>query len=162
MNALELVRIHLELECIGLDADGFMARISCANPDEIARFYIVQHSGRYASYFSRDLPQSVRKPIAALPPEMAFRDYELVKRILAADAPCESMHVGKSYVFPDTLTRLIIQMLFRLSVTTTSYIRLLLEMKLSQAVNLHGRISLRARHGSIQWRDFAGGDLPGR
>jgi len=103
MNALELVRIHLELECIGLDSDRLMVHIPCSNPDDIARFYIFQHTGAYTAYFSRDLPKLTREQIRLLSPEIAFSNYDTVKVILAADKPCEQMHIGKSYVFPDTL-----------------------------------------------------------
>jgi hypothetical protein len=38
--------------------------------------------------------------LQALPVSRGFVEYDLVKTILAKAVPCESMHVGKSYIFP--------------------------------------------------------------
>lgn len=103
MNAIELTRIQLELECIGLDLKGRMVRIPGANPDDIARFYITQHPDGYKAYYRDDLPRVVRDQLAALLPKQAFYDRETVKRILAQDAPCTRISAFKSYIFPTTL-----------------------------------------------------------
>jgi hypothetical protein len=43
MNAIELIKTHFELECIGVNSDGLMVRIPGPDPDDIACFYIAQH-----------------------------------------------------------------------------------------------------------------------
>jgi hypothetical protein len=104
MNALELIRIHLELECIGIDDNNNLYQISCANPDDLPRFYIAHHDRGYSRYFRYDLPQFICDQLIALAPPTALHDTEAVRIILAQDAPCQEMHVGKSYVFPASLS----------------------------------------------------------
>jgi hypothetical protein len=104
VNAVELIETQLELECIGVTSDRLLVRLPGPNPDGISRFYITRHDGGYTAYFRYDLPRHIRERLEALPQDRAFNDHETVKRILGKDAPCESMWIGKSYVFPDTLT----------------------------------------------------------
>jgi predicted GNAT family acetyltransferase len=100
IDSPELIRIHLELECVGIDADEQLYRIPCDNPDDLPRFYIARHDGGYSRYCGQGLAADIREQLLALPPEDALRDTETVLKILAQDAPCEDMHIGKSYVFP--------------------------------------------------------------
>ena len=104
MNAIQLINTHLELECIGVNSDGLLVRIPGPNPDDIARFYIAQHEGGYSAYFRHDLPRSIREQISVLTLETAFSDHDTVTHILAQDAPCADMYIGRSYIFPETLT----------------------------------------------------------
>ena len=104
MDALELIRIHLELECVGIDANGGLYRISCDHPDDLPRFYVAHHDQGYSRYFRYDLPQFISEQLMALAPATALHDTEAVRIILGQDAPCHEMHVGKSYVFPDSLS----------------------------------------------------------
>ncbi len=99
MNAIQLTRIQLELECIGLDLKGRMVRIPGPHPDKIARFYVTRHAGGHKAYYGTDLTRSVRNELAALPLEQAFSDRVAVMRILARDAPCGRIDAFKSYVF---------------------------------------------------------------
>ena len=104
IDALELIRIHLELECKRIDLDDFLYRIPCANPDDMSRFYIAQYNEGVVRYFQYDLPASLCERLRMLSPELAFQDIEGVKRILVDHAPCDDFHVGKSYIFPGNLT----------------------------------------------------------
>lgn len=105
VDDLELIRIHLELECIGLNGAGQLVPLPCPNPETPHRLYIARHAAGYSTFYRHDLPDDIRARLDALGPERAFDDFDAVKRILAADAPCEEMHAGKSYVFPTTLAR---------------------------------------------------------
>src|SRR5262245_16128472 len=95
MNVLELIRIHLELECVGIDSEGYLYRISCADPDDLPRFYVVHHHEGYGRYFRDDLPEYIRDQLLALSPETALRDTEAIRVILAEDTPCHDFHTGK-------------------------------------------------------------------
>ena len=104
VDALELIRRHLELECIGFDAEAALVRLPCPNPDTVPRLYVARHAGGYAVYFRHDLPREVRRELAALPPERLFDDEGLVARLLAGvelggEGP--SPWRGKSYVFAE-------------------------------------------------------------
>ena len=104
VDALELIRRHLELECIGFDAEGSLVRLPCPNPDTVPRLYVARHAGGYAVYPRHDLPRQVRRELAELPPERLFDDEELVARLLAGielgtDDPTPWR--GKSYVFAE-------------------------------------------------------------
>jgi RimJ/RimL family protein N-acetyltransferase len=70
------------------------------------RFYITQHANGYSRYYCHDLATPIYKRLRDLPAETSFGDVEVVKSILALDHPCEEMHEGKSYIFPDTITPL--------------------------------------------------------
>ncbi len=88
MDTLSLIRLQMELECIGLDGEGLMVRIPGPDPDEIARFTVARHDHGYTVHFRQDVPRRVREQLAVLPPEAAFQDQERVRGILAMHAPC--------------------------------------------------------------------------
>ena len=100
MEPLELIKVHLELECIGFDPHGDLIRIPGPDPDDLPRVYIAKHRQGYVAYYRHDVPSEIRRALQALPVPRCFTDYALVKHILATASPCESMHIGKSYVFP--------------------------------------------------------------
>jgi len=99
VNSEELVRIHLALECVGVSADGQLVRIPGPEPDDIHRFFVVQHDRGCFAYARADLPLAVRKRLSAVPPEVALREVSLIQSILAEHAICESVTQGKAYVF---------------------------------------------------------------
>ena len=102
MNALEMLRLHMELECITVDAAGDLTRLPCPDPDDIHRLYIAQHADGYSRYFRDDVPDELRARLRELSVETLFTDHEQVKAIFADfGAPCSGMHVGKSYVYPE-------------------------------------------------------------
>lgn len=101
MDSVELIKIHLELECIGVNKSSQLHQIPCADPDDLPRFYIAHHDKGYSRYFRQDLAVSICNQLLALAPETALRAREIVQTILAQDTPCTDIHTGKSYVFPD-------------------------------------------------------------
>lgn len=104
MNAAELIRAQLALECIGLDEDGLLVRIPGSDPDQIARFYVYRHADGYTRFARHDVPPDIREQLLALAPETAFVDPSTVQRVLEQHRPSGGYAVGRSYVFPETLT----------------------------------------------------------
>ena len=100
-RAEALVRIQLALECKRVEEGRRLARIPCAEPDDIPRVYVVQHEAGCASYIRDDVPAPLYARLVVLPPAEVMHDYDLVTRLLAEDAPCEQVNRGKSYLFPD-------------------------------------------------------------
>jgi GNAT superfamily N-acetyltransferase len=101
--ARDWLRLHMALECITLDAAGDLVRLPCSNPDTIHRLYLARHAGGHEVFFRHDLPGDLRADLSTLPVDSLFHDHEWVKAIFAASgAPCPGMHVGRSYVYPDT------------------------------------------------------------
>ncbi len=106
----KLVRLQLELECIGVDEKQCLKRIPGPNPDSIALFKVVCADGEYRSFFSADLPAAVRSSLAALSPEEAFHDEEIVRPRLepylvgSPNAPCLNVSRFRTYLFPDSLS----------------------------------------------------------
>lgn len=103
MNALDLLKTQMELECKGLNELGDMIPIPCANPDEIPRVYAARHKDGYTVFFRYDLAPHLRNSLAALPPRFLFTDHQQIKSILSQAAPCKELWVGKSYIFPEIL-----------------------------------------------------------
>lgn len=103
-SARDLHRLQLRLERIGVGEGNTLVRISGDNPDDIPRFLVVEFGDGCENFFRHDLPPEVRKRLAALPAEQAFRDRGVVEAILAEDSPCEDMSIFASYVFPEELT----------------------------------------------------------
>ena len=107
MNALELLRLHMELECITVNAAGDMTALPCPDPDDIHRLYIARHAAGYSLYFRDDVPDALRTLLNQLPVETLFSDHTRIKAIFADfGAPCPGMHVGRSYVYPTQFTRI--------------------------------------------------------
>lgn len=104
MDSLALIRIHLALECVGVAADNLLFRIPCANPDTLHRVYVARHDQGDTLFFRADLSEAVRKKLLRLPIADFFEDSPRVAAVLGEESPCEEIHIGKSYLFPDTLT----------------------------------------------------------
>jgi RimJ/RimL family protein N-acetyltransferase len=103
MNAQALFDLQLELECKRIEGRDTIVRVPCGHPDEISRCLITYIDGAYGVYYRYDLPATTRARLAAVPAERLFVDRERVGEILAADAPCKSIWVGKTYRFPEIL-----------------------------------------------------------
>ncbi len=102
MNVFEMLRLHMELECIRVNAAGDLARFPCPDPDDIHRLYIVRHAAGYNRYFRDDVPVDLRARLQQMPVESLFSDHAHVQQVFADyGVPCLGMHVGKSYVFPE-------------------------------------------------------------
>lgn len=103
MNALDLLKLQMQLECKGLNEVGDMIPIPCANPDEIPRVYVVRHKDGYTVFFRYDLAPHLRISLAAFLPRVLFTDHQRIKSTLSQSAPCKDLWVGKSYIFPEIL-----------------------------------------------------------
>lgn len=100
MDAGQLMRLHYELECIGVEEDR-LVRIPGAEPVVIPRFVVGQLSdGSWFTQYRDDVPQWVCDELAAISPAVALEDHEAVKRVLARVAACERVKPEKQYVFP--------------------------------------------------------------
>jgi hypothetical protein len=104
LEVYALIEAQLRLECKGLNAEGLLVRIPGPNPDDIPLCLVLHHSQGYCVFCRHDLPRGLRERIAALPPEMVFGDHEAIKKVLAQNAPVEISWMGRSYIFPRTLT----------------------------------------------------------
>jgi hypothetical protein len=85
MTADELVKIHLELECVRVDTDYFMRSIECPDPDTLFRFYMTRYDGGYTRYYRHNLAPRIYEQLRDLPAEEAFSRVEVVKNALALD-----------------------------------------------------------------------------
>jgi ribosomal protein S18 acetylase RimI-like enzyme len=95
---IELIRLNVELEN-RIDSSGDLFPLTDADPSQVAHFIIAQHSGGCERFFRHNLPIPIRDRLTNLDPEQALYDFELVKRILSEDKPCEDTWGGKGYVF---------------------------------------------------------------
>lgn len=102
MDAVELVKIHLALDCIGVDDLGYLVRLPGPCPAAIPRFYVAElaGSGNHVRFTRQGLLPAVAERLLALPPHVALEDRGAVRRVLAADAHCRTIRRSKSYVFP--------------------------------------------------------------
>ncbi len=100
MNPLDLIRIQLELECIGTDDNNTLSRIPGNNPDDIARFYAAHHAAGYVTFVRYDLEPPIAESLRALSPQQAFENVEMVKRILNGETPSNApVSAFRSYYF---------------------------------------------------------------
>jgi hypothetical protein len=107
MTTESLISVHLHLECIAINGREDLVPIPCPNPDAVPRLYVAQHSddGNFSRFVRHDLPESIRQALLAIPPDRALHDHDAVRKVLAADGPCDDLHYGQSCVCPDTYTR---------------------------------------------------------
>ncbi len=102
MNPLELIRLHMELECITQDEIGDLIPIPCDNPDAVHRLYVAWHAGGYSRFFCHDLLPDLRSALAKLSDEVLFHERAHVQSIFVKfGAPCHDMHIGRSYIYPE-------------------------------------------------------------
>ena len=105
MVALELLRLHMALECIAVDADDDLRPIPCPNPDDIHRLYLARHAAGTDHFFRHDVPQPLRAALNRLPIDTLFHEHERVKAVFAEfGASCTGLHIGKSYIYPANAT----------------------------------------------------------
>src|SRR5688572_25981879 len=94
----------MALECIGLNSEGRLIRLTCDDPDDIARFYVAQYpDGETERFYRDDLPPKIISQLNKLPDLGAFMEQKTVKGLLKEHGAVEQMHFGKSYIFPDSL-----------------------------------------------------------
>ncbi len=100
----QLVRIQLELECIGIADSRTLIRIPGREPDAIARFYTFRSGDKYSAFFRAGLPAQARVKLIELGPETCFHEEEKVMPLLAPHAPCSNVSRFSTYIFSDSLS----------------------------------------------------------
>lgn len=95
---IELIRLNVGLEN-RMDSSDNLFPLPDSDPAQVAHFVIARHSEGCERFFRHDLPVPIREKLTNLDPEQALYDFELVKRILSEDRPCEDTWGGKGYVF---------------------------------------------------------------
>ena len=103
MDSMELIRLHLALECKGIDARGQLVRIPCADPDTLHRVYLARHDQGDTFFFRADLPEGIRRKLLRFSAADFFEAPDRIRAVLEEDGPCEEIHLGKSYIFPESL-----------------------------------------------------------
>ena len=105
MDAVEFVKTHLALDCIGVDDLGYLVRLPGPCPAAIPRFYIAEltGSGNHVRFTRQGLLPAVAEKLLALPPGVALENRGAVRQVLAADAHCRTIRRNKSYLFPAAL-----------------------------------------------------------
>lgn len=96
--------MQLELECVRIGPGNTLVPFPCPNPDAPSRFLVARHDDSCSLFYRHDLPGAMREQLAALTPEQAFDDDELVGRLLDPESPSEDVSRFTAYVFPDGLT----------------------------------------------------------
>lgn len=99
-SPLDLICLHLALECVGLNEHNRLVRLPGPNPDTLHRVYVARHSEGDSVFFQDGLPEDLQVQLAGLPVTDFFESPDRIRAILAANGPCEEIHVGRSYVFP--------------------------------------------------------------
>lgn len=103
MEGIDFIRLHLALEGTGIDASGQLVRLPIPDPDTLFRVYVTRHALGDTIFFQAGLSQPIRDKLLRLPVTDFFTHPERVEAILAEELPCADRHIGKSYIFPDTL-----------------------------------------------------------
>lgn len=101
-DPLDLIRLHLALECVGIDDQDQLIRIPGENPDTLHRVYIARHDRGDSLFFRADVPAATRKKLSHLKKADFFESPQRVIAILEADEPVTEQHIGKSYIFPES------------------------------------------------------------
>ena len=104
MELLQLIRLHLALECVGVDCTGRLVRIPGPDPDTLHRVYVTRHNQGDTVYFRVGLSQSLCEKLLKLPVSAYFEAPGQIQVVLWEDEPCEEVHIGKSYVFPNSIS----------------------------------------------------------
>ncbi len=104
MDPLSLNRLHLSLECKGIDAANRVYRIPGPDPDPIHRVYVIRHAQGETFFFSADLQEKLRRKLLRIPARDYFDAPERIKAALAEGGLCEGMHIGRSYFFPPEIS----------------------------------------------------------
>ncbi len=104
MNAEELIRLQLELECKGVTEDGLLVRAPGPDPDDIARVCMAQYDGGSLVFFRYDLPQPVRERLKARLLVQDLADPATLTRLLGEYIGDSKIGRWKTYIFPSSLT----------------------------------------------------------
>jgi GNAT superfamily N-acetyltransferase len=123
MEVMDLIRLHLALEGVGIDAAGQMVRIPCPDPDTLHRVYFIRHARGVSLFFQAGLPQVIRERLQQLPSADFFTNPQRVESILEENGTCAERHIGKSYIFPDTISAALYPDVVRLAELDDAMIR---------------------------------------
>ena len=102
MEAIQLIRLQLALECKGLDNVSMLSRIPGPHPDEIPRVTVYQYQYGYMTCFGQGVPTHIREQIQALGGKSSRQHQEMVKDFLALEEECTDVEVFRTYVFPES------------------------------------------------------------
>ena len=102
MEAIQLIRLQLALECKELDKEGMLSRILGPHPDEITRVTVYQYQCSYSTCFSQGVPTHIREQIQALGGKSGFQHQEMAKDFLVLEEECTEVEVFRTYVFPES------------------------------------------------------------
>jgi len=100
-----LIQVQLELECIKINADGFLERVPCSNPDDIGLLQVYRSGNKYFLYFRADVRASVIDRVCSFPPKMIFNDRRCIEEIFAEAFPGTVAKAFHTYLFPHNLSR---------------------------------------------------------
>ena len=103
MDVEHLIQVQLALKCIRVNADGFLERVPCPNPDDIGVLQVYRSGNEYFVYFHADVRADVVKRICSLSTETIFNDRSIVEKILAEAFPGTTARVFHTYLFPHNL-----------------------------------------------------------
>ncbi len=99
LDALDLIQLQLELECIGTDSENLLFRVPGDAPHEIGYFLLVCHAGGYATFANRSAAAAIPAHLKALPAERAFHSPEALVRSLFGDLAGLRLCYFSSYYF---------------------------------------------------------------
>jgi len=100
MNTPEIVQHYLAMDGLGITTDGLLISLDDSIADKMPRLLVLNHEQGYSLFPRHNLSAHLRGALIQLSPELAFHDHEKIKAILAADAPCPEVWIGRSYTFP--------------------------------------------------------------
>ena len=78
-----LIQVQLALECIKVNADSFLERVPCPNPDDIGVLQVYRSGNEYFIYFRADVRADVVKQICSFSPKTIFHIRSRIGRMLA-------------------------------------------------------------------------------
>lgn len=106
MNTETLILAQLNLECIRLNNQGYLAQFQCDNPDTVSRLYIFHDGKKYYRYLQENVPSVLRQHLKLLRKNVLFEDIEQIQQTLGEHKPCQSIFRGRTYSFSeDNLNR---------------------------------------------------------
>lgn len=100
-----LIQVQLALECIRVNAGGFLERVPCANPDDIGVLQVYRSGNEYYVYFRADVGADVVERICSLSPKTIFHSRPRIRRMLAEAFPGIVARAFRTYLFPHDLSR---------------------------------------------------------
>ncbi|HZR42651.1 MAG TPA: hypothetical protein VFB12_21195 [Ktedonobacteraceae bacterium] len=104
MDFDELLAIYFALDGRRLTSDGLLMPLSDEPHEKIPHVYLMQRDHQTVMYLRYDLSAHIAQQLRKLQPDQVWGDHETVQRILSQDTSCKENWMGKTYLFPMTLT----------------------------------------------------------